>query len=131
MRFMIVEDNALAVVDLQEILEAGGHEVVGVAATADEAKRIGWNGVDLALVDIVLADGSSGVDVAEHLARQHGIPSLFVTATLPSDPRVLQYGVGYLGKPYDERGVLRAIAAAVDTVGAARQEHCQDPRQEH
>lgn len=117
MRFIIVEDNALAVVDLREILETGGHEVVGVAATAEEAKRVGAAGADLALVDIVLADGSSGVDVAQHLAEVHGIPSLFVTATLPGDPRVERYGVGHLGKPYDERAVIRAIATALPGVG--------------
>lgn len=113
MRFLIVEDNALAVVDLREILETGGHEVVGVAATASEAIGLGPAGADLALVDILLADGSSGLDVAEHLAEVHGIPSLFVTATLPRDERVGRYGVGHLGKPYDERAVLRAVATAL------------------
>jgi FixJ family two-component response regulator len=74
---------------------------------------MGETGADLALVDIQLADGSSGLDVAEHLAEAYGIPSLFITATLPGDPRVDRYGVGHLGKPYDERTVMRAIAAAL------------------
>jgi CheY-like chemotaxis protein len=113
MRVIIVEDNALAVVDLREILEIAGHEVVGVAATADEAIPMGETGADLALVDIQLADGSSGLDVAEHFAEAYGIPSLFITATLPGDPRVGRYGVGHLGKPYDERTVMRAVAAAL------------------
>ena len=84
-----------------------------MAATADEAMRIGAAGADLALVDILLADGSSGLEVAEHLAEAHGIPSLFVTATLPGDPRVRRYGVGHVAKPYDERTVMRAVAAAL------------------
>jgi CheY-like chemotaxis protein len=111
---IIVEDNALAVVDLREILEIAGHEVVGVAATAGEAMPMGEAGADLALVDILLADGSSGLDVAQHFAEAHGIPSVFVTATLPDDPRVGRYGVGQVDKPYDERTVMRAVAAALD-----------------
>lgn len=113
MRVIIVEDNALAVVDLREILEIAGHEVVGVAATAGEAMPMAEAGADLALVDILLADGSCGLDVARHFAEAHGIPSLFVTATLPGDPRVGRYGVGHLGKPYDERAVTRAVAGAL------------------
>lgn len=112
MRILIAEDNALVALDLEQQVLDAGYEVVGIAATADEAITLAENpGAELALMDASLADGSSGVDAATTLKEQFGIPSLFVTATLPNQPDVRQAGIGHLSKPYSEEELIAAIQA--------------------
>jgi two-component system, response regulator PdtaR len=112
MRILIVEDNALAALDLKQQVGNAGHAVVGIATTASKAIALaGQHGTDLALMDISLADGSSGIDAAAALKEQFGIPSLFVTATLPNRPDVRQIGLGHLSKPCRQEEVIAAIHA--------------------
>ncbi|KAA0679501.1 response regulator [Roseomonas genomospecies 6] len=118
MRILIVEDNALVAFDLEQQLLHAGHDVVGIAATASDAEAIAAaEGADVALMDVALADGSSGVDAAASLKRVHNIPSVFITATLPDTPEVRATGLGVLAKPFSERevaGTLLAIEALLE-----------------
>jgi len=110
MRILIVEDNALVALDLEQQLLDLGHEVVGIATTASEAERMGrTRGADLALMDVLLADGSSGVDAAERLKNECGIPSVYTTATLPDSPEAKRHGIGHLKKPFTQEQVTRAL----------------------
>src|SRR5690348_10056533 len=60
-RVAIVEDDALMAQFLEETLEDAGYEVVGMAATADDAvSLIGWQRPDLALLDIRLRGRRNG-----------------------------------------------------------------------
>jgi CheY-like chemotaxis protein len=96
--------------DLEQQLLDAGHEVIGIAATALEAAEMGRTaGCDLALMDVSLADGSSGVDAARVLRERYGIPSVYITATLPDGPEVQHYGLGHLSKPFDEGELLGAV----------------------
>ena len=112
MKILIVEDNALVALDLEQQVIDSGHIVVGIAATMKEAVRLAReHGADLALMDVSLADGSSGVDAAEMLKIHFNIPSVFVTATLPPGPKARQIGMGHLNKPYSEEQVVAVIHA--------------------
>jgi CheY-like chemotaxis protein len=107
---LIVEDNALVAMDLEQQLLDEGHEVTGIAATAVEAVEVARTmGGDLALMDVSLADGSSGVDAARVLKESFGIPSIYITATLPDAPEVRSYGLGHLSKPFDENDLLSTV----------------------
>jgi CheY-like chemotaxis protein len=110
MRILIVEDNGLVAMDIECQLLDAGHEVVGIAATAIEAIEIGRAETpELALMDVSLADGSNGVDAAGRLKGEFGIPSVFITATLPDRPEVRHNGIGHLSKPFTEEEVVRAV----------------------
>lgn len=108
-RILIVEDEAVVALELRFVLEDLGHEVVGAAADAAGARAMARQGdFDLALVDIHLSDGPTGVEVGRELARS-GALVLYITA----NPGMLGDGVsgavGVLTKPSDERAVQTAV----------------------
>lgn len=114
MRILVIEDEALIAMAMQMNLENHGHEVIGPAATPAEAAELAKGEIlDLALVDLHLAHGTSGVDAARMLGMLE-IPCLFVTAfceDLPPDHRL---GLGCLRKPYPGASLAAAVAAVAD-----------------
>lgn len=121
MRILIVEDEALIAMDLQEQLVDAGHIVVGTAVdTQGVAELAALHAIDVALMDLRLARGSSGVDAARLLREQHGTPCIFLSANLdqqtkdslrPLDP------VAFVSKPLDTDelvGALEMAAAELD-----------------
>lgn len=80
-RIMIIEDEPLIAMDIEQMVEALGHEVVGIARTHSEALAL-YNAEKPAMVlaDIQLADGSSGIDAVNDILKQDTIPVIFITA---------------------------------------------------
>ena len=114
MKILIVEDEAIIALMLEEILSLRGHEVMEVARTAGMAYSIVDRcRPDLALLDIRLADGSSGVDVAYRL-KQTGVPSIFMTGSLKDAEDNRDAVVACIAKPFDQRDIERAIRRAED-----------------
>jgi len=111
LRILIVEDEFLIALELECLLQDAGHDVVGIAASADEALALGKQfAPDLAFVDIHLADGLTGVDVARSLSDQHDVTVLFMTANAKRIPEDFAGARGVIAKPYTERGVKEALA---------------------
>lgn len=78
---LIIEDEPLIAIDLQNIVEALGHRVVGIARTHREAvARAAATKPGLVLADIQLADGSSGIDAVNQILIALSVPVVFVTA---------------------------------------------------
>jgi DNA-binding response OmpR family regulator len=79
LRLYCVEDNPLIVFHLEQLIEDAGHLFVGSADSFSDLKaHLEVGTIDGALVDIDLADGATGPDVAAWL-KERGVPSLFVT----------------------------------------------------
>ncbi len=113
-RILIIEDEALVAMELRFVLEDLGHEVVGTAADAKSARALAAEtDIDLALVDIHLSDGPTGVALGRELGQDLGITVLFMTA----NPGMVREGVagtvGVLSKPSDERAVQTAVDYAL------------------
>lgn len=112
LRIAIVEDEALVALETEMQLAGAGHEVVGTADTAEGAIRLGSRTrPDLALVDVRLADGSSGVDAARALGAL-GIVCLFATGNCPAEGEDHDDATGCLHKPYSQSDLLDAVDAA-------------------
>ena len=80
-RVLIIEDEPLIALDLQELMTELGHEVVGIAATRDDAVRLAKSRQPgLVLADVRLADGSSGIDAVTEILRTFEVPVIFITA---------------------------------------------------
>ena len=112
-RILIIEDEALVAMELRFVLEDLDHDVVGTAADAKTARSIAAeNDIDLALVDIHLSDGPTGIDLGRDLG-QMGVTVVFMTA----NPGMVREGVagtiGVLSKPADERAVQKAVDYAL------------------
>lgn len=107
---LIVEDEALLALELEDVLKAGGHEVVGPAMSKREATRLAEERrVDLALVDVHLLDGPTGVEVARQLTAL-GVPVVFMTANLRRIPEDFAGALGVVEKPYTLHGLDNALA---------------------
>lgn len=113
-RILIIEDEALVAMELRFVLEDLGYEVAGSAADARTARNlVKETEVDLALVDIHLSDGPTGIDLGRDLACDEGVTVLYMTA----NPGMVRDGVkgtiGVLSKPTDERAVQTAVEYAL------------------
>ena len=123
LRILIVEDEILIALELESLLQDAGHEVVGMAASSQDAVALGQRlGPDLAFVDIHLTDGPTGIDVARRLGDQ-GVAVLFMTANAKRIPDGFTEAHGVIAKPYTERGVRQAldyVLASREGAGSAK-----------
>lgn len=118
LRILVVEDEVLIALELEGLLQENGHEVVGTAASLAEAIALGESRKpDLAFVDIHLADGPTGVDVARRLSSL-GVIVVFMTANAKRIPEDYAGARGVISKPYTERGVRQALDYVVAGGGA-------------
>ena len=116
LKILIIEDEPLLAVTLKHLIElnplhtvtAITDDLAGTLAAVDEQRP------DLALVDLQLANGTSGYSVAARL-HQMGIACLFTTGKAPSFP-VPDLALGCLRKPFEEEDLVRALTAAEDII---------------
>jgi DNA-directed RNA polymerase specialized sigma24 family protein len=118
---LIVEDDAIIAYDLADTITAMGHRVCGTAATQEEALALARvHNPTLALMDLRLAHGDSGVTTAQALRERSALPIIFVTAFADDLHR---RGLDHLGpvirKPFTRDQIERAITQAVFTPRAA------------
>lgn len=113
---LIIEDEFLIAAEMEAVVEDLGHESAGIADTLETAMEKASSRIDVALVDINLADGATGPVIGERLATEFAIEVVFVTA----NPRQLGGGVhgtlGALEKPVD----LAMLKEVLDYVIAVR-----------
>ncbi len=123
MKVLIVEDELLIAAELDRIVELAGHEIIGIAATIDQALAHAAR-ADVALVDLRLADGASGSSLARRLIDRFGIKVIFVTG----NPGEIGYGldgsVDVVSKPFSDARVVsvleKAEAASSPTIASAQ-----------
>ncbi len=117
MRVLIVEDQPILALELKALLEGLGVAVTGLARDASEAAAAAASALpDLALVDLHLADGLTGPEVAAHLTRAYGCTVIFVSGTLEDLPGDFANAVAAMAKPFDPL----TLRAALDLARAVR-----------
>jgi response regulator NasT len=122
-RIVIAEDEAIIRMDLREMLEEEGYEVVGEAADGAEVMRLAEQlRPDLVILDIVMPE-TDGLTAAEHIVEQELAAVLILTAFSHRDKvaRATRAGVmAYLVKPFDKADLVPAIEVAVQRWNEAR-----------
>lgn len=107
---LIVEDEVLLATELEHVLRELGCHTVGMAMNSEEAVAMAEAlNPDLALVDVHLEDGPTGVDAARRIKADCGGVVLFMTANVKRLPEDFAGACGVIGKPYSEHGVKTAI----------------------
>lgn len=107
---LIVEDEILLAAELGHIVQEAGLKDVGHAMSSDEAVELASSlKPDLALVDVHLRDGPTGVDVARAISDDCGGVALFMTANVRRLPDDYAGACGVISKPYSEHGVKTAL----------------------
>lgn len=88
---------------LELLVEDFGHQVCAIAASMAEAiAHAAVHLPDVALMDIRLAGGSSGIDAAREIHARHSIRCIFLSANLDTATRdaVRAYEpIDFVGKP--------------------------------
>lgn len=111
LNILIVEDEALLAMDIEAMVEDAGHHVIGEAASLFEVEALcGTLPLDLAFVDIQLAEDTNGIDVA-HLVRRRwaGAVIVFVTANPLKIPADYAGAYGVIPKPFSRGGLMSAM----------------------
>ena len=111
---LIVEDDPLLAETVKSLVELNPRfRVTALANDLPSAvAAVETQPPDLALVDLQLANGSSGYAVAARL-HDFGIACLFTTARAPGFA-VRDLAIGCLQKPYREEDLVRALSEAED-----------------
>ena len=112
---LIIEDEPLIALDLQKLIQQLGHKVATVARTRDAAVRAARElRPGLILSDIMLADGSSGLDAINDILPELETPVIFITAF----PQALLTGRApeptfFIAKPFSKDAVKAVISQAL------------------
>jgi DNA-binding response OmpR family regulator len=109
-RILILEDDPFIALDLQSILEADGHEVVGVFDSIDDAYEHIEDNFDYALLDVDVVGGKSFGIASALIERQ--IPFAFVSASSPGELPLALRQAAFIPKPFEEKAILESIADA-------------------
>ena len=115
---LIVEDDQIIAADLSLKVQGLGHEVIGIAASGEEAMGLaGQFKPDLVLMDIQLDTAMNGGDAARMIQERTGASVIFLTAF----PRaafhdetlgMLEEGI-YLPKPFSRLQLGTAVESAL------------------
>ncbi|MEM9546080.1 MAG: response regulator transcription factor [Bacteroidota bacterium] len=116
-KILIVEDEPIIAEDLSAIVQKAGYEVVGIANNGTQAlDLLHTRNPDIALLDIALETGISGLDIAKTINEKYYIPFIFITSF--SDKHTLEkakgeYPDGYIVKPFKRKDILANLEIAL------------------
>jgi response regulator NasT len=115
-RVVLAEDEAIIRLDLKEILEEEGYEVVGETGRGDEAVQLVRDlDPDLAILDIKMP-GMDGLSAAREIAGERRAAVLILTAFSQRDliEQARDSGaLAYLVKPFQKSELIPAIEVAL------------------
>lgn len=103
-KILIVEDEAIVLLDLKSTITKLGYEVVGTATNYDDALLVVQaNQPDLIMMDVNLKNSKDGIEIATKILESKYIPIIYLTAY--SDEATTQRAiktnpVGYIIKPF-------------------------------
>ena len=110
LRILIVEDEALLLMQLETMMEDEGHDVVGTAMTSGEAIALAkMVEPDIVFVDLQLLDGPSGIQVARYLRASDKTMVVFITANATRVPEDYEGAAGIVSKPFSQAGITATI----------------------
>jgi response regulator NasT len=115
-RVVIAEDEAIIRLDLKELLEEEGYEVVGETGRGDEAiELVRQTRPDIAILDIKMP-GMDGLSAARHISSERLAAVLVLTAFSQRDliDQAREAGaLAYLVKPFQKSDLIPAIEMAL------------------
>ncbi len=110
-KVMLVEDEPFIALDLETIIAAMGHDVVGVADCLKGALVLAEaSKADAAFIDVNLRDGFTGLDVARALRDRFGIRFGFVTGNPEQLPIDRCGALGVIEKPFTDADITSLLA---------------------
>lgn len=117
-KLLLVEDDATLTKMLSSFLISEGFVVISVTGQTAAGTQMDEQSFDMALVDISLAEGNGFAVCA--LAKAHGIPVIFLTASGDEYSVVTGLDMGaddYISKPFRPRELISRIRSVLRRVG--------------
>ncbi|NKB56910.1 MAG: response regulator [Alphaproteobacteria bacterium] len=109
---MVLEDDALILGEIREMLALEGYETITSCTTANFWDTTQRHRIDLFLIDLMLPDGN-GLRIAKSLRQQSDVGIIILTGKSEEMDRVIGLEVGaddYVTKPYSPRELSARIA---------------------
>ena len=116
LRLVIADNESIIRLDLREVLEDAGHEIVGEAVNGRKAVELTrMHRPDLVIMDIKMPE-MDGITAARKISEEKIAPVLLLTAF--SQPEIVEQAkdsgvLGYLVKPVQESNLFPAIEIAL------------------
>lgn len=121
LKVMIAENDLLMADMLEEILVDAGYAVCGIARNVAEGIAMAERfAPDLALLDLRLAGGEFGTEIAAGIDRSKGLGILYATGNAGQINLTSDDGDAVLDKPYSPNDVLRALKIVASLAGGGR-----------
>lgn len=112
---LVAEDDPCIAAMLADILDDLGHRVVGVVDTAEGAINFtAGKGVDVAVIDVWLANGSNGLTAVRHLTSRNGIPVIVCSGHAAAQDALAAGAIAFLEKPFRIADLERALELAME-----------------
>lgn len=121
-RVLLVEDDQSLGNTLAERLAKEGLDVEWVQTLSSGRHAASAGPWDLAIVDVMLPDGS-GFDLVPHIRRRSGTPIMFMTALNSAESRLTGFELGadeYLPKPFHLKEFLLRVRHVLTTQAPRR-----------
>ena len=119
LKVLIVEDDLMLADFAEELLVENGYKVSGIARTVGDAvARIRHSTPDLVMLDLRLADGGLGTEVASQIATPGRPGILYVTGNMSQV--ALIHGDACLAKPYRSVDLLRGLQIVAEIVATGK-----------
>jgi DNA-binding NtrC family response regulator len=108
-RLLVVEDDAILLMELEEILQEAGAEIVGRCRTvADALASVEKDAISAAVLDVRIGNFTIA-PVARQLG-QRGTPFFFYTGQVVSDPALEEWrGCKIVAKPAQAQTIVSAV----------------------
>jgi CheY-like chemotaxis protein len=117
LKVLIAEDDLMIADMAEEILVEHGYEVCGIARTVSEAVALGRrHKPDLAIIDMRLADGGLGSEIASQLVGFGRLGVLYATGNVSQLKLSSATGDACIAKPYSSVDLLRSLEIVADIV---------------
>jgi DNA-binding response OmpR family regulator len=116
-KVLIAEDDLMIADMTEEMLVQSGYEVCGIARTVAEAVALGRRCTpDLALLDLRLADGGLGTEIAAQLGDLGKLGVLYASGNVSHVMLTAENGHACLAKPYRTADLMRGLQIVAEIV---------------
>jgi ActR/RegA family two-component response regulator len=100
-----------------QVIIRGGYEVCGIARLVSQAVQIAnMENPDLAVIDVHLAEGGIGTEIATLLDRRGTLGILYATGNAGDVELTSSDGHAYISKPYRPSDIVRALKVVEELV---------------
>ena len=108
-RLLVVEDDAILLMELEEILQDAGAEIVGRCRTvADALATVEKYGISAAVLDVRI--GNTTIAPVARQLGQRGTPFFFYTGQVVSDPALEEWrDCKIVAKPAQAHAIVSAV----------------------